>query len=106
LTYMDWIKRYADKYYPNVGIIRGVNEAEVRENKKKAKAKKIYFQKLMYKKLAEIVETWRHGFELFHKETGRAYWVRVIVLCCVFDLPAMSEATGMVLQAFRFAWLH
>jgi hypothetical protein len=93
---MDYIKKYNEKYHPKIGIIRGYNEAAVKERNRRAKEKKIYFQKLLYRKMADAIEEWREGFEFFDAATGVVYWVKVIVICCVFDLPALSEATGLV----------
>lgn len=96
LLYTDWPKRYVDKLFPKLGIMRGTNVKKVWERNRKAKAKRTYLMKLLYKKIADQLEEWRDGFEFCDMETGEIYWVKLYVLSCVFDLPAMAEATGLV----------
>jgi hypothetical protein len=96
LINLDYMRRLCDKHYPKQNIIWGVNEKTVLKRRAKVAAKKTYLQKLLYKKIAQTVETWRDGFEFVDPLTGTIYWVKMVCAHSIFDLPQLSEATGLV----------
>ena len=75
---------------------RGVNERDVRARNKRAQRTRNLLLKRIYTKMSGILEEWRNGFEVMDPSSNCIYLVKIIVAHCIFDLPAMSEATGLV----------
>jgi hypothetical protein len=64
----------------------------------KMSRKSAYLQRLLYKRIAAECKKWYQGIDYIdtHSTPNKAYRVRVICFHSLFDLPAISEATGVV----------
>ena len=96
LINMDYVRKLCDRLYPKQNIIWGVNERYARRRAAKVAAKKTYLHKLLFKRIADIIESWSKGFDWTDSTSATTYCIKLICAHSVFDLPQLSEATGLV----------
>jgi hypothetical protein len=70
LLYQDWPTKLIARLFPKLGIIRGANQARAKARGAKAKRKRFYYNKLLYKKIADHMQEYREGFEFSDLDTG------------------------------------
>jgi hypothetical protein len=97
-----YVRKLGDLLFPKV--VNGVRQKKSERNNRIAR-KKAYLQRLLYKRIARVCKGWYEGTDVTDPSTGKVYCMRIIVAHSIFDLPAISEATGMVSEQ-SFECLH